>query len=180
MRKKLYGCLTPVSSLFISAFCVQVMGAKSDTPAARSYCLVHQLVTRWHEAYQHLDADAMASLENDSFTLVDRFGELHRAFEKRKQAQIWNDGFEAIDRQRFTPTFEIRSLQFPVPDVARVQVCTYYEEGIGLLDGSRISPLWQAESFVVVKIRGTWRITSLDVHDQSAPEGFAKRISPSP
>jgi hypothetical protein len=144
-----------------------------NTPQARDYQLVRQLIDRFNDAYRSLNANALASLETDEFNLVDRFGEFHSAVGKLHREQIWAEGFNAIDKRSFAPVFKIQQIHFARPDVARVPLCAHYGTGIALLDGSRIAPLWETESFLVVKMRGIWLVTAVDVHDQTVPEGCA-------
>jgi ketosteroid isomerase-like protein len=134
---------------------------------------VRALIEKWDDAYRGLNAATLASLESPDFNLVDRFGESRSPAGVAERQRLWAAGFEAIDTEAFAPTFEIRKIQFAGRSVARVLLCARYANGIVLLDGSRIPPLWESESFLVVEANGAWWVAALDIHDQTAPEGCA-------
>lgn len=164
------------------AFCCALVGLTSvpllnrveaENSTARSDCQVRALIERWNSAYRSLNAAGLESLETQDFNLVDRFGESRSPRGVAEKQRLWAAGFEAIDRESFAPTFKIQQIQATGESVARVVLCAHYANGITLLDGSRIPPLWESESFLVVEAHGGWLVAALDIHDQTAPEGCA-------
>jgi len=142
---------------------------KTETQSVRNQ--IRELIARWNDAYRRLDAKVLASLETVDVEIVDRFGQLHRPSDVSGREQLWAEGFEMIAKGSAAPESTIEQIRLISPDTASVQVCTHFSDGIRLTDGARIPPLWEINSYLIVKKRSAWLVAALNIHDQTPPEG---------
>jgi ketosteroid isomerase-like protein len=133
---------------------------------------IREVMTRWNDAYRRLDAQALASLEAVNIEIVDRFGELHRLTDGSEKEAFWADGFAIIARDSTPPELTIGQIHLISHKIATVHTCTHFREGIRLEDGTRIPPLCELNSYLLLKTHGEWRIAQVAIHDQTLPEGW--------
>jgi len=127
---------------------------------------IRTLISRWVEAYQDLDAKRLAALETPDVEIVDRFGKLHLPSGRNENEKLWSDAFEIVSRNALLPTVTIDRIRFLRPDVAVVQVSWRFTEGILLVDGDRIPPFSQVDTFVVIKSQGVWLVAAHNMQEQ--------------
>ena len=127
---------------------------------------IRRLISRWVEAYQALDAKRLAALETPDVEIADRFGELHLPSGRNENEKLWSDAFEIVSRNALLPTVTIDRIRFLRPDVAVVQVSWRFTEGILLVDGDRIPPFSQIDTFFVIKSQGVWLVAAHNVQEQ--------------
>jgi len=127
---------------------------------------IRTLISRWVEAYQDLDAKRLAALETPDVEIVDRFGKLHLPSGRNENEKLWSDAFEIVSRNTLPPTVTIDRIRFLQPDVAVVQVSWRFTEGILLVDGDRIPPFSQVDTFVVIKLQGVWLVIAHNMQEQ--------------
>jgi len=127
---------------------------------------VRTLMSKWVEAYQHLDAKRLAALEVPDVEIVDRFGELHLPSGRGENEQLWTDTFETVSRNTPLPTATIDRIQFLRPDVALVQASWQFAEGILLVDGERIPPFLQVDTYIVIKSQRVWSVAAHNIQEK--------------
>jgi len=127
---------------------------------------IRTLISRWVEAYQDFDAKRLAALETPDVEIVDRFGKLHLPSGRNENEKLWSDAFEIVSRNALLPTVTIDRIRFLRPDVAVVQVSWRFTEGILLVDGDRIPPFSQVDTFVVIKSQGVWLVAAHNMQEQ--------------
>jgi len=127
---------------------------------------IRTLISQRVEAYQDLDAKRLAALETPDVEIVDRFGELHLPSGRNENEKLWSDAFEIVSRNTLPPTVTIDRIRFLQPDVAVVQVSWRFTEGILLVDGDRIPPFSQVDTFVVIKSQGVWLVAAHNMQEQ--------------
>jgi uncharacterized protein (TIGR02246 family) len=127
---------------------------------------VRTLMSGWVEAYEDLDAKRIAALETPDVEIVDRFGELHLPSGRRENEKLWTGTFEAVSRNSARPTVTIGPIRFARPDVAVVQVSSRVPEGVLLVDGERIPPYSQLDTYVVVKVHGVWLVAAHNMQEK--------------
>ncbi len=127
---------------------------------------IRTLMSQWVEAYHHLDAKRLAALEIPDIEIVDRFGELHLPFGRDKNEQLWSDSFAIVSRNTAPPTVTIDRIQLLRPDVALVQVSWQFAEGILLVDGERIPPFLQVDTYVVIKSQRVWSVAAHNMQEK--------------
>jgi hypothetical protein len=98
--------------------------------------------------------------------IVDRFGKLHLPSGRNENEKLWSDAFEIVSRNALLPTVTIDRIRFLRPDVAVVQVSWRFTEGILLVDGDRIPPFSQVDTFVVIKSQGVWLVAAHNMQEQ--------------
>jgi uncharacterized protein (TIGR02246 family) len=118
---------------------------------------IRALISEWVEAYRNLDAKRLAAHETHAVEVVDRFGQwrLQSATENEK---LWSDTFDAISRRSAPPAVTVDHIVFLRPEVALVQVSWQFSEGILLVDGDRIPPFSEIDTYVVTKMQGVWLV----------------------
>ena len=132
----------------------------SDEPAVRS------LILRWVDAYKALDAKRIAALETPDVHVVDRFGVLHAPSGRSDNEELWLKSFEAVARNTAPPEVTVERIRFIRPDVAIVQVSWRFPDGILLVDGDRIPPFSETDTFVVVKSHDIWSIAAHNIQEK--------------
>lgn len=98
---------------------------------------------------------------------------LHRLMTSSEEEAVWANGFAMIARDSIPPVITIRMIRRVGSGAATIHTCAYFRDGIKLTDGARISPLWQLNSYVLVKLNRKWEIAQTSIHDQSPPGGCA-------
>jgi ketosteroid isomerase-like protein len=124
---------------------------------------VHELIERWCAAYAELDEKKLAALESPNIEIVDRFGELHVAKQRRDEERFWAEGFEMIRREGFHPACAIEEIRSTRPDVMIVHAEISYPGGIPLKGGEYIPPFSEIHTFLVSKDEAVWRIAEHDI-----------------
>ena len=127
---------------------------------------IRTLISQRVEAYQDLDAKRLAALETPDVEIVDRFGELHLPSGRNENEKLSSDAFAILSRNTPPPTVTIGRIRFLQPDVAVVQVSWRFTEGILLVDGDRIPPFSQVDTFVVIKLQGVWLVIAHNMQEQ--------------
>ena len=127
---------------------------------------VRALISEWVEAYRNLDAKRLAAHETPAVEVVDRFGQL-RVQSATENEKLWSDTFEAISRKSAPPTVTIDHIEFLRPEVALVQVSWQFPEGILLVDGYRIPPFSEIDTYVVTKTQGAWLVTAHNMQEKN-------------
>jgi uncharacterized protein (TIGR02246 family) len=143
--------------LFLSS---SVLASHQRPSSTSEESAIRTLMSQWVEAYQHLDAKRLAALEVPDVEIVDRFGELHLPSGRDENEQLWSDSFEIVSRNTAPPTVTIDRIQFLRPDVALAQVSWQFAEGILLVDGERIPPFLQVDTYVVIKSQRVWSVAA--------------------
>lgn len=116
---------------------------------------IRTLISEWVEAYRNRDAKRLAAHETHAVEVLDRFGRL-RLQSATENEKLWSDTFEAISRKNSAPTVTVEHIEFLRPEVALVQVSWQFSKGILLVDGDRIPPFSEIDTYVVVKTQGVW------------------------
>jgi ketosteroid isomerase-like protein len=124
---------------------------------------VHELIERWCAAYAELDQKKLAALESPNIEIVDRFGELHVAKQRRDEERFWAEGFEMIRREGFHPACAIEEIRSTRPDVMIVHAEISYPGGIPLKGGEYIPPFSEIHTFLVSRDEAVWRIAEHDI-----------------
>jgi uncharacterized protein (TIGR02246 family) len=127
---------------------------------------IRSLMFRWIEAYKDLDAKRLAALETPRVQIVDRFGVLHVVSGRSENEHLWSDSFEVVSRKTVPPAVEIDRVQFLRPDVAIVQACWQFPGGILLIDGERVPPFSEIDSYVVIKSHSVWLVAAHNVQEK--------------
>jgi uncharacterized protein (TIGR02246 family) len=151
--------LIPIALVFASGD-----GAPSSMP--REERAVRTLMSQWVEAYADLDAKRIAALETPDVEIVDRFGELHLPSGRSENEKLWADTFDAISKKSTRPRVAIEHVHFIRPDVAVVSVSLLVAEGILLVDGERIPPYSELDTYIVVKVHGVWLVAAHNMHEK--------------
>jgi uncharacterized protein (TIGR02246 family) len=151
------------SVLFLST---PVLASRQRPSSTSEESAIRALMSQWVEAYQHLDAKRIATLEVPDVEVVDRFGELHLPSSRDENEQLWSDAFETVSRKTAPPTVTVDRIQFLRPDVAVVQVSWQFAEGILLVDGERIPPFLQVDTYVVIKSQGVWSVAAHNMQEK--------------
>jgi uncharacterized protein (TIGR02246 family) len=126
---------------------------------------IRALISEWVEAYRNLDAKRLAAHETHAVEVVDRFGQL-RLQSATENEQLWSDTFEAISRKSAPPTVTLDHIEFLRPEVALVQVSWQFSEGILLVDGDRIPPFSEIDTYVVTKTQGVWLVAGHNMQEK--------------
>jgi uncharacterized protein (TIGR02246 family) len=137
---------------------------------------VRELIGKWDAAYRALDAKALAALETPDFELVNRLGQWFPQTSREENERMWAWGFANIYKGKPGPKHTVERVRFIRPDVALVQTRAYWAEVIVLPDGTRIPPHGQITTFLVVKEREGWRITSQNIHNQMPGDELPPRL----
>ena len=148
---------------------ISVVALASDqqpTSKPKGESAVRLLISRWSEAYEALDATRLVALETPDVQVVDRFGVLHRPSGRSDNEKLWSDSFEVVARNAAPPIITIEGIRFLRPDVALVQASSRFTKGISLVDGDRIPPFSQTDTFVVMKSQGRWLIAAHNMQEQ--------------
>ena len=163
-------CNKLLNTARLGSICVLLI---SSSPFAMSQRLradkegaVRELISKWIDAYQHLDAKQVAKLETPDMETVDRFGELHVPSGRDENEKLWSDSFEVISGNAEHPVVTIDHIRLIRPDVAIVQIIWRYPNGILLVDGERLPPFSQADTFVVIKSHGTWLVAAHNMQEK--------------
>ena len=131
---------------------------------------VHDLASFWCSAYRNSDPARLAALETREIEIVDRFGEWHHLIRLRARVHFWEDGFDVVDRRDFRPACAVDHVRLIGLNGAVVQVKVSYDEGIALKNGDRIPRFSEIHSLVLVKVQGTWLITTQNIAQQNSRE----------
>jgi uncharacterized protein (TIGR02246 family) len=158
-----FAWLTITSVLFLSS---SVLASHQRQFPTNEESAVRALMSQWVDAYQHLDAKRIATLELPDVEVVDRFGELHLPSSRDENEQLWSDAFETVSRKTAPPTVTVDRIQFLQPDVALVQVSWQFAEGILLVDGERIPPFLQTDTYVLVRSHGSWLVAAHNIQEK--------------
>jgi len=151
------------SVLFLSS---SVLASNRRPSSTSEESAIRTLMSHWVEAYQHLDAKRLAALEVPDVEIVDRFGELHLPSGRDENEQLWSDAFQIVSRNTAPPTVTIDRIQFLRQDVALVQVSWQFAEGILLVDGERIPPYLQVDTYVVIKSQRAWSVAAHNMQER--------------
>jgi uncharacterized protein (TIGR02246 family) len=127
---------------------------------------VRALISDWVEAYQTLDAKRLAAHETPSVEVVDRFGQLRLPSAASENEKLWSDTFEVISKTSTPPRATVDRIEFLQPEVALVQVSWHFSEGILLVDGDRIPPFSEIDTYVVTKVQGVWLVAALNMQEK--------------
>ena len=146
----------------------QEVGKRNDPKDVRE---IRETMNRWNDAYRRLDAESLASLEAASIDIVDRFGELHRLTSNSEKEAFWANGFAMIARGSKPPELTFDEIHLISRTTATAHACAQFSGGIRLEDGAQIPPLWELNSYLLVKMKGEWRIAELGIHDQTPTVG---------
>ena len=128
--------------------------------------VVRSLISQWIEAYKALDAKRLVALETPDVQVVDRFGVLHVSSGRNHNEKLWSDSFEAVAKNAAPPIITIEGIRFLRPDLAVVQASWRFTDGILLVDGDRIPPFSQTDTFVVMKSHGVWLIAAHNMQEK--------------
>ena len=115
-------------------------GARWRSSRAIEERAIRALISEWVEAYLNLDAKLLAAL--------------------------WSDTFEAISRKSAPPTVTVEHIEFLRPEVALVQVSWQFSEGILLVDGDRIPPFSEIDTYVVTKTKDVWLVAAHNMQEK--------------
>jgi len=126
---------------------------------------IRTLISEWIEAYQNLDAKRLAAHEIPAVEVVDRFGQL-RLQSASENEKLWSDTFEVISRKSEPPAVMVDHIEFLRPEVALVQVSWQFPEGILLVDGDRIPPFSEVDTYVVTKTQGVWLVAAHNMQEK--------------
>ncbi|MBV8673776.1 MAG: hypothetical protein JOZ33_10110 [Acidobacteriaceae bacterium] len=126
---------------------------------------IRALISDWVEAYQNLDAKRMAAHQTPVIEVVDRFGRL-RLQSATENEKLWSDTFEAISKKSAPPTVTVDHIEFLRPEVALVQVSWQFSEGVLLVDGDRIPPFSEIDTYVVTETRGVWLLAGHNMQEK--------------
>jgi uncharacterized protein (TIGR02246 family) len=142
--------------------------ARDHQPTSRpkAESSVRLLIARWIEAYEALDAKRLVALETPDVQVVDRFGVLHRSSGRNDNEKLWSDSFEVVAKNAAPPIITIDGIRFLRPDLAVVQASWRFTDGILLVDGDRIPPFSQTDTFVVMKSQGVWLIAAHNMQEK--------------
>jgi len=165
MRNKVLNVtwLGVASVLFVST---PLLANRQRPSSTSEESVIRTLMSQWVDAYQHLDAKRIAALELPDVEVVDRFGELHLPSSRDENEQLWSDAFETLSRKTAPPTVTVDRIQFLQPDVALVQVSWQFAEGIMLVDGERIPPFLQTDTYVLVRSHGSWLVAAHNIQEK--------------
>ena len=155
------GLITPVV--------ISLVALASDhqpTTRPKEESVVRSLISRWIEAYKALDAKRLVALETPDVQVVDRFGVLHVSSGRSDNEKLWSDSFEVVARNAEPPIITIEGIRFLRPDLALVQASLRFTDGILLVDGDRIPPFSQTDTFVVMKSQGAWLIAAHNMQEK--------------
>jgi len=166
MRKKVFSLagLGIVGVLALSS--LVFAGPKRGPSMAIEERAIRSLMTRWVEAFNDLDAKRLAALETADVQAVDRFGALHLASGRSADEELWADSFEAVSRKTAPPVVTIDRIRFLRPDVAVVQASWRFSEGILLVDGERVPPFSQIDTYVVIKSQNGWFVATHNMQEK--------------
>jgi len=139
-------------------------GPASSAPEERA---IRALILEWRKAYQNHDAKQLAALETPEVEVLDRFGKLRLPAGRNENETLWSDTFEAVSRSTRPPTVTVDHIRFLRPDVALVQASWQFPEGILLVDGDRIAPFSQVDTYVVIKSQNGWLIAAHNMQDKT-------------
>jgi len=153
-----------VSMLFFAS--TLVASRKPSASVAGEEHAIRTLMSRWVEAYQDLDAKQLAALETPDVETVDRFGERHRLSGRSENEELWADTFEIISRNTSRPTVAFGRVRFLRPDVAVIEVSWRFADGILLVDGDRIPPFSEVDTYVTIKSKGVWLVAVHTMQDK--------------
>jgi ketosteroid isomerase-like protein len=125
---------------------------------------IRALISEWVEADRNLDAKRLPAHETHAVEVVDRFGQwrLQSATENEK---LWSDTFDAISRRSALPAVTVDHIVFLRPEVALVQVSWQFSEGILPVDGDRIPPFSEIDTYVVTKMQGVWLVAAHNMQE---------------
>jgi hypothetical protein len=137
---------------------------------------LRETIARWNDAFRRLDAKSLAALETAEVEIVDRFGELHQLTAGCEKVAFWADGFAVIAKESTPPELAVGQIRLVGAAAATVKACTHFRNGIKLEDGARIPPLWELNSYLLLKRNGEWKIAEISIHDQTPPEGCVAAI----
>ncbi len=105
-------------------------------------------------------------LEIPEVEIVDRFGELHLPSGRNENEQLWSGAFETVSRNTVPPSVTIDHIQFLGPDVALVQSSWQFAEGILLVEGERIPPFLQTDTYVLIRSHGSWLVAMHNIQEK--------------
>ena len=145
-----------------SAFASHQQPSSSETDQAA----IRTLISQWVEAYKHLDAKRLAALEIPDVQTVDRFGALHAPSGRNENETLWADAFNMVSSTSAAPTVTLERIQFLRPDVALVQMRWRFSEGILFVDGERMPPFSQVDTYVVIKSEGVWLVAAHNMQEE--------------
>src|ERR1700745_2291241 len=128
---------------------------------------IRAVILEWVEAYKNLDAKKLAAHETPAVEVVDRFGQL-RLPSASENETLWSDTFEAISRKSAPPTVSVDHIEFLRPDVALVQMSWQFSKGILLVDGDRIPPYSEVDTYVVTKVQGVWLVAAHNMQEKKS------------
>ena len=140
-------------------------GGRLQSPGTTEERAVRARISEWVEAYRNLDAKRLAALETPAVEVVDRFGQL-RLQSATENEKLWSDTFEAISRKSAPPTATLDHIEFLRPEVAMVHVSWQFSEGILLVDGDRIPPFSEIDTYVVAKLQGVWLVAAHNMQEK--------------
>ena len=140
-------------------------GARWRSSRAIEERAIRALISEWVEAYRNLDAKRLAAHETQAVEVVDRFGQL-RLQSATENENLWSDTFEAISRKSAPPTATVKHIEFLRPEVALVQVSWQFSEGIPLVDGDRIPPFSEIDTYVVTKTKDVWLVAAHNMQEK--------------
>ena len=146
-------------------------------PPEQSIALLHtkvadvfDLASSWCSAYRSSDPERLAALETREIEIVDRFGEWRHLIGLKARVHFWEDGFDVVSRRDFRPVCAVEHVRLIGLNAAVVQVKVSYDEGIALKNGDRIPRFSEIHSLVLVKVQGTWLITTQNIVQQNSQE----------
>jgi hypothetical protein len=71
-----------------------------------------------------------------------------------------------ISRKSEPPTVTVDHIDFLQPEVALVQVSWQFSEGILLVDGARIPPFSEVDTYVVTRTQGVWLVAAHNMQEK--------------
>jgi uncharacterized protein (TIGR02246 family) len=142
-------------------------GGRLQSPGTTEERAVRARISEWVEAYRNLDAKRLAALETPAVEVVDRFGQV-RLPSASENEKLWSDTFEAISRKSTPPTVTVDHIEFLRPDVALVQMSWQFSKGILLVDGDRIPPYSEVDTYVVTKVQGVWLVAAHNMQEKKS------------
>jgi ketosteroid isomerase-like protein len=132
---------------------------------------IRALISEWVEAYRNLNARRLVAHEAHAVEVVDRFGQL-RLQSATENEKLWSDTFGAISIKSAPPTVTVDHIEFLRPEVALVQVSWQLSEGILLVDGDRIPPFSEIDTYVVTKTQDVWLVAAHNMQEKGAVGRF--------
>ena len=137
---------------------------------------VRDVVEKWNDGYRAMDPTVMSSTIDDELDIVNRFGQKVLIKSRADYEKMWTWAFTDIYKGKPGPHHNIQSVRFITPDVAIIHATASRTEAVITSDGQKIPPFTQQATFVVVKKKDAWRITSHNINNQFADPDKSEKL----